>query len=74
MKIRNILLVFFISFLIANVLAYLDYETVSLIEIYRDSKSVIDIIFLTFFLFIPLFLLYYIIYKIMKRIANGRSK
>ncbi|WP_165439437.1 hypothetical protein [Chryseobacterium phocaeense] len=62
-----------ISFVTVNLLMYLDYETVSLLEIYRNSESMMEVAFGTLILFIVLLVFYYIFYLIRKKTKDGRN-
>lgn len=53
---------------------YLDYETVSLLEIYRNSESAMEVAFGTFILFIALLVIYYIFHLIRKKMLHGKVR
>ena len=74
MKAKRILTLFLISFITVNLLMYLDYETVSLIEIYRNSESTMEVAFGTMILFIVLLVIYYITYLIRKKMLHGKTR
>jgi len=70
MKIKIIFLLFLMSFFIVNLLMYLDYETVSLLEIYRNSDSLVEVLFGTLFLFVIITIIYFIGVKVMQFIQR----
>ncbi|MDN5481115.1 MAG: hypothetical protein L0G30_06000, partial [Chryseobacterium sp.] len=72
MKTKRIITLFLISFITINLLMYLDYETVSLIEIYRNSESTMEVAFGTLILFIVLLVIYYIAYRSEKKYCMER--
>lgn len=72
-KKRTIFIILLISFVIANILVSLDYETVSLLETYRDFESILGILFFTTILFIMFSIVFYVISKT-KKLINGRYK
>ncbi len=74
MKTKRIITLFLISFITVNLLMYLDYETVSLIEIYRNSESTMEVAFGTLILFIVLLVIYYIAYLIRKKMLHGKTR
>ncbi len=73
MKTQRIIMLLLISFVTVNLLMYLDYETVSLLEIYRNSESMMEVAFGTLILFIVLLVFYYIFYLIRKKTKDGRN-
>ncbi|PIF45411.1 hypothetical protein CLU96_2416 [Chryseobacterium sp. 52] len=74
MKTKRIIILFLISFITVNLLMYLDYETVSLLEIYRNSESAMEVAFGTFILFIALLVIYYIFHLIRKKMLHGKVR
>jgi hypothetical protein len=70
MKLKHLTYIFFLSFLVINILVYIDYETVSLIETYRNFESVFEILFGTLLLFFIITFVFYIILKIIKKSKN----
>ncbi|WP_048507218.1 hypothetical protein [Chryseobacterium angstadtii] len=74
MKTKRIILLFLISLITVNILMFLDYETVSFLEIYRNSESAIEVAFGTSILFIVLLVIYYIVYLIRKKMLHGKTR
>jgi hypothetical protein len=71
MKAKTFIIIFMVSFIISNILLALDYETVSLLETYRNSESIFEILFFTFVLFVVISIVTFIILKIRKLFFNG---
>lgn len=74
MKIKTLIILFLTSFIIVNVLIYIDYETVSLSEIYRNSNSIGELIFGTIALFIIITLISFITLKLISLVKKINSK
>lgn len=71
MKAKTLIIIFVLSFIISNILFVLDYETVSLIEAYRNLESIFEILFFTFILFVIITIITFTILKIRKLFFNG---
>ncbi|MDR6156801.1 hypothetical protein QF023_000317 [Chryseobacterium sp. SLBN-27] len=73
MKAKTFIIIFVISFVITNILVLLDYETVSLLETYRNSESLFEVLFISFFLFIVISIVTYLIMKLRKIFFNAKK-